>query len=91
MKIAVTGATGFIGSRFCERARARGHGVITLSRSRGDRIWDPMTAETLAILPREQTTIGAVAFSADGSRLATGSHANRVRIFNGVPPHESWP
>lgn len=43
MKIAVTGASGFVGTRFSERARARGHEIITLSRSRGDRIWDPMT------------------------------------------------
>ena len=44
MRIAVTGATGFVGRRFCEVARARGHEVIRLSRSdAGDRRWDPMS------------------------------------------------
>jgi hypothetical protein len=43
MRIAVTGATGFVGRRFCEIARGRGHEVIRLSRSDGDRRWDPMS------------------------------------------------
>lgn len=43
MKIAVTGATGFIGSRLSEVARSRGHEVIPLSRSaEGARRWDPL-------------------------------------------------
>lgn len=42
MKIAVTGASGFIGSRVCDAARARGHGVITVGRTSGERRWDPM-------------------------------------------------
>lgn len=42
MRIAVTGATGFVGSRLCDVARARGHAVITVGRSSGERRWDPM-------------------------------------------------
>src|SRR5581483_9163331 len=44
MKIAVTGATGFIGRRLCDAARARGHGVITVGRTSGERRWDPMAS-----------------------------------------------
>jgi uncharacterized protein (TIGR01777 family) len=43
MKIAVTGASGFIGRRLCDVARSRGWGVITLGRTSGERRWDPMT------------------------------------------------
>jgi uncharacterized protein (TIGR01777 family) len=42
MKIAVTGASGFIGQRFCDVARARGHAVITVGRHSGERRWDPL-------------------------------------------------
>jgi len=42
MKIAVTGASGFIGRRLCDVARERGHGVITVGRTSGERRWDPM-------------------------------------------------
>jgi hypothetical protein len=41
MRIAVTGAGGFVGSRLCELARARGHGVIAIGRSSGERLWNP--------------------------------------------------
>ena len=44
MKIAVTGASGFIGRRFCDAARDRGWGVITVGRTSGERRWDPMSA-----------------------------------------------
>jgi uncharacterized protein (TIGR01777 family) len=43
VRIAVTGATGFVGRRLCDIARGRGHEVIRLSRSGGDRRWDPMS------------------------------------------------
>lgn len=43
MKIAVTGASGFVGRRFCDAAAERGHGVITVGRSSGERRWDPMS------------------------------------------------
>lgn len=42
MKIAVTGASGFVGRRLCARARERGHEVVTIGRFSGDRRWDPM-------------------------------------------------
>lgn len=43
MKIAVTGATGFVGRKLCDVARGRGHQVIRLSRGlTGERRWDPM-------------------------------------------------
>src|SRR5579862_2365103 len=41
MRIAVTGASGFIGSRVSAALRARGHEVISLGRRLGDRLWDP--------------------------------------------------
>jgi hypothetical protein len=41
MKIAVTGASGFVGRRVCELARARGHEVVAIGRTSGDRLWDP--------------------------------------------------
>jgi len=43
MKVAVTGASGFVGRRLCERARAKGHEVVAIGRTAGDRLWDPMT------------------------------------------------
>jgi hypothetical protein len=43
MRIAVTGATGFVGSRFTELARARGHEVLGVSRFKHDRVWDPLS------------------------------------------------
>ncbi len=43
MRIAVTGASGFIGRRLCDAARGKGHAVITLGRSSGERRWDPMS------------------------------------------------
>ena len=42
MKLAVTGASGFVGTRVCDALRARNHAVITLGRSSGERRWDPM-------------------------------------------------
>jgi uncharacterized protein (TIGR01777 family) len=42
MRIAVTGASGFIGARLCDAARSRGHAVITVGRTSGERRWDPM-------------------------------------------------
>ncbi len=42
MRIAITGASGFIGRALVDAARARGHAVVTLGRTSGDRIWDPM-------------------------------------------------
>jgi hypothetical protein len=55
MRIAVTGASGFVGRRLCEVARARGHQVLALGRSSGDRVWDPLRgpaplAETDAVV-----------------------------------------
>jgi uncharacterized protein (TIGR01777 family) len=43
LKIAVTGASGFVGRRLAEVARSRGHDAIALGRTSGDRPWDPMT------------------------------------------------
>jgi uncharacterized protein len=44
VKIAVTGASGFVGRKLCEVARARGHEVIELGRSGGGRRrWDPLS------------------------------------------------
>ena len=43
MRIAVTGASGFIGARISAALRSRGHAVVTLGRSSGDRRWEPMS------------------------------------------------
>jgi hypothetical protein len=43
MRIAVTGASGFVGRRLAELARARSHEVVTLGRSEARRPWDPMS------------------------------------------------
>lgn len=42
MILAVSGASGFVGSRLCELARERGHQVLRLGRSSGERLWDPL-------------------------------------------------
>lgn len=43
MRIAVTGARGFVGQQLCNVARGRGHEVLRLGRgSDADRRWDPM-------------------------------------------------
>lgn len=42
MRIAVTGASGFVGRRFCEVARSRGHEIVAIGRASGDRLWDPL-------------------------------------------------
>ena len=42
MKLAITGASGFIGRRLRDLARQRGHEVVAIGRSSGDRTWDPM-------------------------------------------------
>lgn len=47
MKILVTGAAGFIGSRFCEMARARGHFVRALMRPRPGPISYPPADEVV--------------------------------------------
>jgi uncharacterized protein (TIGR01777 family) len=43
MRVAVTGASGFIGGPLCDALRARGHGVITVGRTSGERRRVPMT------------------------------------------------
>ena len=42
MRVAVTGASGFVGARVCDLLRTRGHAVVTMGRSSGERRWDPM-------------------------------------------------
>lgn len=42
LRVAVTGASGFVGRRLQQIFRAAGHSVITLGRSDADRVWDPM-------------------------------------------------
>ena len=41
MRIAVTGASGFIGARAAAALRAAGHEVVAIGRTSGDRLWDP--------------------------------------------------
>jgi uncharacterized protein (TIGR01777 family) len=42
VKIAITGASGFIGGKICDAARGRGHAVISVGRSSGERRWEPL-------------------------------------------------
>ena len=41
MLIAVTGASGFIGSALTESLKDKGHDVLSVGRSSGDIIWNP--------------------------------------------------
>ncbi len=46
MRVLVTGATGFVGSRLIPRLRAAGHQVLTVSRGgEGDYDWSPESLE----------------------------------------------
>ncbi len=46
MLIAVTGATGFIGSALCKFLKEQGHSVLSVSRLSGsDVIWDPANGD----------------------------------------------
>ena len=64
--VLVAGASGFVGRRLCDVARARGHDVIPLSRSgAGGPRWDPLSepaplegAEAVVHLAAEPLTEG---------------------------------
>ena len=45
MLIAVTGASGFIGSSLTESLKGEGHDVLSVGRSSGDIIWNPAIGE----------------------------------------------
>ena len=45
MLIAVTGASGFIGSALTESLKDKGHDVLSVGRSSGDIIWNPTIGE----------------------------------------------
>ena len=45
MLIAVTGASGFIGSALTESLKDKGHDVLSVGRSSGDIIWNPAIGE----------------------------------------------
>jgi uncharacterized protein (TIGR01777 family) len=71
MKVAVTGATGFVGNRLVERLNAEGHGVVVLTRNldRGKRVF-PTSAfpkvEVVAYTPLESGEWQAVISGCDG-------------------------
>jgi uncharacterized protein (TIGR01777 family) len=75
MRIAVSGASGFVGRRFCDAAAQRGHAVITMGRSSGERRWDPMAG------PAPLQGVDAVVHLA-GDPVAEGrwSAAKKARI-----------
>jgi uncharacterized protein (TIGR01777 family) len=75
MKVAVTGATGFIGRRLCELARERGHEVVTLGRVSGDRIWDPASGPA----PLEDVE-GVIHLAGDPIAKGRWTRAKRERI-----------
>ncbi|KAJ5152812.1 beta transducin-like protein HET-D2Y [Penicillium canariense] len=62
------------------------------------RIWDPSTGKGLRVLKGHGDDISALAWSADGEKLASGSKDRTVRIWNPVTGdciltlegHESW-
>jgi uncharacterized protein (TIGR01777 family) len=72
MKIAVTGASGFVGRRLCARARERGHEVVAIGRRSGDRLWDPMAE------PAPLSGVDAVVHLA-GEPVAEGRWTRRKR------------
>jgi len=77
MKIAITGASGFIGRRLSAAAQEQGHDVIRLSRSGlGGRRWDPMSEP--APLEGAEAVIHLAGESLTGGRW-TRSKMARIR------------
>ncbi|MBD2057380.1 TIGR01777 family protein [Oculatella sp. FACHB-28] len=71
MKVAVTGATGFVGTRLVERLNAEGHTVVVLTRSleRGKQVFPTATfpnVEVFAYAPLESGDWQAVISGCDG-------------------------
>ncbi|WP_448573588.1 thylakoid membrane protein ThyD [Trichothermofontia sp.] len=60
MKIAITGATGFVGQRLVERASAEGHDLLVLTRNaeRGRQRFPPTTYPTVTVVPYTPTEPG---------------------------------
>ncbi len=60
MKIAITGATGFVGQRLVERASTEGHDLLVLTRSaeRGQQRFPPTTYPTVTVVPYTPTEPG---------------------------------
>jgi uncharacterized protein len=61
MKVAITGATGFVGSRLVERLHAQGHQVLILTRNldHAKRVFPSNTYPNLEIVPYAPTESGA--------------------------------
>ncbi len=61
MKVAIAGATGFVGSRLVERLQAEGHQVVvfTRSRERAEQLFPRSVFSNVEIVPYTPTTPGA--------------------------------
>ena len=82
MRIAVTGATGFVGQLLCNVARGRGHEVIRISRGEGgDRRWDPLREP--APLEGVEAVFHLAGESLTGGRW-TRAKMNRIRTSRTV-------
>jgi uncharacterized protein len=53
MKVAITGATGFVGSRLVERLQAQGHHLVILTRNRAAALSAFPNLEIVAYTPTE--------------------------------------
>jgi dipeptidyl aminopeptidase/acylaminoacyl peptidase len=65
-----------------------GQRVVSGSRDRSVRIWDPSSGRELLTVPGHADTVWTAAFSPDGQRLATGSWDRTVKIWEATTGRE---
>lgn len=84
MKVAVTGATGFVGHRLVERLQAEGHQVVVFSRNsdRAAKVFPKTAFPAVEIVPYTSTTAG------DWQQVISG--CDGVVNLAGEPISERW-